>query len=102
MSNDDLDFFEKLLGKLDSGFGKEYNLFCCEQAIIIAEDLQTKENIVYFHKANWDEQKQMVPLISTDHSGNTFGMACKIAIAYLPQLKANKRDVKIDIVIKKD
>lgn len=100
MNNNDLQFFKELLGEsFNDGFGYEYNLFCCEQAVIIAETLETKEKIVEFHKADWEIQKKMVPLISEDHSGNTFEMACGLAITFLPQLKANRRDQKIDGII---
>ena len=51
MKKEDLDFFENLVGKenLDKGFGREYNLFAMEQAIVIAEALQTKEAIIEFN-----------------------------------------------------
>lgn len=98
MTIEDSNFFNELLGdSINEGFGKEYNIFCCEQAVVIAESLKTKEKIAEFFKLNYDIQKEMVPLLSDDHSGNTFGMSCKLAIAYLPML----RDKKIDEIIKK-
>jgi hypothetical protein len=101
MKKEDLDFFENLVGKenLDKGFGREYNLFAMEQAIVIAEALQTKEAIIEFKDKGWDEQKKLVPGLDDGHSGNTFGMALRFAIAYLPQLVANRRDDRIDSVI---
>jgi hypothetical protein len=42
----------------------------------------------------------MVPGLSDQHSGNTFGLALRAAIAYLPQLLVNRRDSKIDTIIK--
>lgn len=100
MNNEDLDFFKNLVGDLSEGFGYDYNIFCCQQAIIIANALETKERIVEFHKADWEEQMKMVPMISSDHSGNTFGMSCRLALCYLPQLKVNNRDEKIETIIK--
>lgn len=60
-----------------------YELFCCEQAVAIALALQTTEAIKAFHAADWDEQKRLVPSLSDEHSGNTFGMACALAKAYI-------------------
>ena len=117
MKKEDLDFFENLVGKenLDKGFGREYNLFAMEQAIVIAEALQTKEAIIEFKDKGWDEQKKLVPGLDDGHSGNTFGnsfhnvwklpnskhyiMALRFAISYLPHLVANRRDDRIDSVI---
>lgn len=95
MTQGDKEFFESLVGDLNSGMGLGYNRFCCEQAIIIAEALRTNDKIVEFHKMNWDEQKKLVPGLDDGHSGNTFGAACKLAIAYLPRI----REKRIDEVI---
>lgn len=101
MKKEDLDFFENLVGKdnIDAGFGRQYNLFAMEQGILIAEALQSKEAIFEFKDKGWDEQKRLVPGLDDGHSGNTFGMALRFAIAYLPQLVANRRDDRIDSVI---
>lgn len=101
MRTEDLEFFENLVGKenIDAGFGRQYNIFSMEQGILIAEALQTKESIVEFNKKSWGEQKKLVPGLDDGHSGNTFNMALRFAIAYLPQLVANRRDDRIDSVI---
>jgi len=101
MKREDLEFFENLVGKenMDGGFGRQYNLFAMEQAIVIAEELQTKEAIIEFKDKSWDEQKSLVPGLDDGHSGNTFSMAVRFAIAYLPQLLVNRRDERIDSVI---
>jgi hypothetical protein len=101
MKKEDFEFFENLVGKdnIDAGFGRQYNLFAMEQGILIAEALQTKEAIIEFKDKGWDEQKKLVPGLDDGHSGNTFGMALRFAIAYLPQLVANRRDDRIDSVI---
>lgn len=102
MKETDLAFFENLVGgkdKIDSGMGRQYNMFAMEQGILIAESLQTKDAIIEFNKMGWDDQKRLVPGLSDDHSGNTFNMALRFAIAYLPQLLVNRRDARIDSVI---
>jgi len=101
MKKEDFEFFENLVGKdqIDAGFGRQYNLFAMEQGILIAEALQTKEAIIEFKDKGWDEQKKLVPGLDDGHSGNTFGMALRFAIAYLPQLLVNRRDERIDSVI---
>lgn len=101
MKAEDLEFFTNLLGDhMDDGFGREYNLFCCEQGVEIATALETKERIVEFHKMDWEEQKELVPNLSDGHSGNTFSMSCRLAISYLPQLIINKRDDRIETIVK--
>ena len=87
------------IGDLSEGFGLEYNLFACEEAIKIATSLRSKDKIIEFHKSSWEDQKLMVPSISDDHSGNTFGMACKIAMVYLPFYETNTRDEKLNEII---
>jgi hypothetical protein len=101
MRKEDLEFFENLVGKdnIDAGFGRQYNLFAMEQGILIAEALQTKEAIIELKDKGWDEQKKLVPGLDDGHSGNTFGVALRFAIAYLPQLLVNRRDERIDSVI---
>ena len=98
MTDKDLELFKEILGLEDQGFGYEYNLFCCEQAIEIASLLKSKEKIIEFHKAEYETQKQMVPTLSDDHSGNTFEMSCRIAISYLPRFIQNQRDEKIEAI----
>lgn len=63
-------------------FGPEfesYELFSCEQAIIIANTLKTPEAIQQFVNKPYTEQKEMVPDLSDDHSGNTLGFAIRLA-----------------------
>lgn len=100
MRKEDKEFFESIGVKFEVGFGEQYNTFALEQGILIAEALQTKERIIEFKDMDWEVQKKMVPGLSNEHSGNTFGLALRGAIAYLPQLLVNKRDDKIDTIIK--
>ena len=101
MKEQDLVFFENLVGKdtINGGFGRDYNIFSMDEGIKIAEALQTKDEIIRFSKLDWNGQKELVPSIDDGHSGNTFTMAIRFAIAYLPQLIVNKRDEKIDSII---
>lgn len=62
---------------------ESYELFCCEQAILIASNCKTPIEIQKFSKKGWDDQFKQVPTLSKDHSGNTFGVACNLAYWYL-------------------
>lgn len=62
---------------------ESYELFSCEQAVLIASTVQTAEALQDFIKADWEAQKLLVPGLSDQHSGNTFGMACRLAHWYL-------------------
>lgn len=57
-----------------------YELFVCEQAALIANKLGDPKAIREFSQAKTAEQKEMIPdLDFEEHSGNTFGCACRIA-----------------------
>jgi len=84
-----------------------YEMFCCEQAIIIAaaigkrlfddvaaEDLSfddAKKAIIdktfsafkEFYDMPWEKQKELVPDIDDGHSGNTFGFSMALAQFYV-------------------
>ena len=55
-----------------------------------------------YNKLGWEEQKRLVPGISDDHSGGTWGLAINAAVRYLPMLLVNKRDKKIDDILLKN
>jgi hypothetical protein len=57
-----------------------YELFTCEQAVLIASALKTPGAVTEFsmQKGSYD-----VPGLSDDHSGNTFGAACHLAAVFL-------------------
>ncbi len=95
MTQEDRKFFESIVGDLNGGMGEGYNRYCCEQAIIIAESLRNKDKIIEFSKMGWGQQKALVPGLDDGHSGNTFGISCKLAITYLPRI----REKRIDEVI---
>jgi hypothetical protein len=60
-----------------------YEMFCCEQALLISGKLTEADKVKEFSKLDYDEQKKMIPELSDEHSGNTFGMSCKLAYIYL-------------------
>lgn len=62
---------------------ESYEMFCCEQAVEIANALQTKEAIKEFADLKWEDQVKKVPNLDGGHSGNTFGMSCRLAYLYL-------------------
>lgn len=57
-----------------------YELFVCEQAAAIAENVPRGE-IKAFHEAAWKSPEWKAPewLDTDNHSGNTFGAACSLA-----------------------
>jgi hypothetical protein len=64
---------------------ESYELFCCEQGHAIAEAMRqrgttTADDMTRFHRLPWQEQRALVPAIDDGHSGNTFGMACRLAL----------------------
>jgi len=82
----------RLASKRDN-FGWEflpYDLFVCEQAVAFAQALGTREAITAFRKADGKTQQQLVPALSDQHSGNTFGYACYLAGIYLDKPEALK------------
>lgn len=60
-----------------------YEMFVCEQAVVIADALKTADEIAAFAKLDWHQQKLIVPNLDGGHSGNTFGAACRLAQYYL-------------------
>jgi len=62
-----------------------YEMFCCKEALKIAKALKgkTEEEVQNFSKADYTIQKQTVPKLGKGHSGNTFGVAVRLAYWYL-------------------
>jgi hypothetical protein len=56
-----------------------YELFCCKEAVKIADACKTTENIEEFKKG----LTGLVPNLDKGHSGNTFDMACGLARLYI-------------------
>lgn len=62
-----------------------YELFTCEQAVIIAVACPTGDDVKAFAAMAYAEQRQRVPDLDDGHSGNTFGMACRLAFWYVTE-----------------
>lgn len=63
---------------------EQYELFCCTQAVVIAEACKTEQGVRDFHALDsWEKQKAAVPGLDGGHSGNTFGCACTLALDIL-------------------
>lgn len=84
---------------------ESYEMFCCEQAVIIAAAIgkrlfdevgvevsfdQVKENIISrapsafqkFYDMSWEKQKELVPNLSDGHRGGS-SFECSVMLAYL-------------------
>ncbi|MFA6938799.1 MAG: hypothetical protein WC229_00835 [Candidatus Paceibacterota bacterium] len=90
-----------------------YEMFCCEQAVVIATAIGKKilddigpiglsleeaklvvcqkapETIEKFTKMDWEDQKKSIPELSDGHSGNTFGCAITLTRLYLSEDSGN-------------
>lgn len=64
-----------------------YELFCCEEAVVIANSCKTSKSVEEFQSKGWDEQRKQIPKLSNEHSGNTFAAACALAYMYLDEPK---------------
>lgn len=60
-----------------------YEMSVCVDAVKIAEALKTPEEIKRFRELDYREQKKLVPGLDDGHSGNSFGMAVRLAYEYL-------------------
>lgn len=60
-----------------------YELLVCVDALKIAEKCATPEAVKTFMDSSYDFQKSFVPDLSDGHSGNSFGMSCRLAYNYL-------------------
>lgn len=68
-----------------------YEMFCCEDAVKMANTLKTVEKLREYRDAKNEDQKKMVPDVDyVNHSGNTFGAACLLADLYLKAPKMVK------------
>lgn len=62
---------------------ESYEMFCCEQAVVIATGLKTPDAISGWYRKPFEEQRAIVPALSDGHSGNTMGCAVALAIQYV-------------------
>jgi len=61
---------------------ESYEMFTCKEAIKIANALDDSFDPAEFYKLSFKEQNKLVPDLSDEHSGNTFGMALQLAYLY--------------------
>lgn len=61
-----------------------YEMDCCTEALKIASACKTPEEVERFRKLDYPEQKAIAG-IHDGHSGNSFGMACRLAWLYLKE-----------------
>ncbi len=62
---------------------ESYEMFCCKEALKIAAARGTPRKVKWFARASWEKQKKLIPDLSDQHSGNTFGAACHLAYIHL-------------------
>jgi hypothetical protein len=63
-----------------------YELSSCTDAVRIADALKTTKAVERYGKASNKKQKELVPDVEYHkHSGNSFGMACRLAWNYLAE-----------------
>lgn len=62
---------------------ERYELFVCSQAVLFAEKFKTVDGIRAFAKASYESQREMLPELDDNHSGNTMGCAITLALHYV-------------------
>jgi hypothetical protein len=62
---------------------ESYEMMVCLEAVRIATALKTDTQVRKFKKASYKRQREMVPGISDDHSGNSFDAAVHLAWYYV-------------------
>ena len=69
-----------------------YEVFCCQEAVKIANAFRGHEHsdsageaLDAFAKAGYEEQRKTVPDLSDQHSGNTFGASVRLAYWWLAE-----------------
>jgi hypothetical protein len=62
-----------------------YEMSACVDAVKIAEQMKTPEEVVRFREMPYEEQREAVPDLYDGHSGNSFGMAVRLAWLYLSE-----------------
>lgn len=60
-----------------------YEMVACIDAVKIAESMRTPKGVERFQKMSYKKQREAVPDLDEGHSGNSFGMACRLAWLYL-------------------
>ena len=60
-----------------------YELTCCEEAVNIAKQLKTVENIFIFKNLSIEDKYKRVNFLNDGHSGNSFSNSLQLAYDYL-------------------
>ena len=60
-----------------------YELFCCEQAVKLADYFKSDNALMTWNKLDYKEQEKQCPVLDKGHSGNTFGVSIRLAHWYL-------------------
>jgi len=66
----------------DWNFG-DYELFCCEQAVKLADYFKNDEALLAWDKLDYKEQEKQCPVLDKGHSGNTFEVSVRLSHWYL-------------------
>ena len=83
------DFFKQRIDKFRANNDRfridyeSYELFCCTQAVLIADACKIPEAVKDFKGLQWEKQMELVSGLSDGHSGNTFNCAVSLAYHYL-------------------
>lgn len=64
---------------------ESYEMFCCKEAVKIANACKTPEKVKEFKELMSYEEQLEFAEIDDGHSGNTFGCACALAYHYLTE-----------------
>jgi hypothetical protein len=64
---------------------ESYEVFCCEQAAVIAEAVVSLDGLAEFTRLEYAAQRERVPKLADGHSGNTFGASCQLARCLIEQ-----------------
>lgn len=83
--------FQDRLNRFEQYCGREwmvdfygYELFVAEQAVLIAEHCKASGiSVEEFRALSFEEQRERLPELSKEHSGNTFGASCLFASIHM-------------------
>lgn len=72
--------------------GEDYEMFCCEQAVIISQFLikNMGKNQAFvaaknFFNMSWDQRKKLFPKLDDQHTNHTIGRSLSLAIILIKQ-----------------
>ncbi len=60
-----------------------YEMMCCEEAVNLADLLKTEKALREWTQMEYDDQMKAVTLLNGGHSGNSMGIAIKLAYFYI-------------------